>query len=344
MPSRRPRSSSVAIPGKRNGVDSTVPSGEMSMLAGDPGRGMAVHERDQRIQRMLLHDRVGVQEQHVLRRVVRLQRRADHGIVAPGESPVGVDHGQLDPRAPPVLVDGPPEPTRRIAPGPVLAHRDPAPGTRPISPLSERRQSIVRSVTRYDTTTTSSLMDRPRSRDGPAAGRRRRQRAAAGAAPVIREWASSQKPASSGWPGWSRSAWSIARASNCRAHARSPSRVRHGQEDVVEGRPAAEGPGAIEGVQRPTWSSPARSGRPPGCSSRPRRRGTRPPPDSPSPRRRSGRGGPGRGGWPAARPGRWRSRTTAAAPRRRDRPRGGPRAPRGPAARRPPPRPDAPPA
>ena len=107
------------------------PIGRDEHAPGDPGLGMGVHERDKRVEGVFLDDGVGVQEQDVLRWVGRLEGRADHGVVAPGEPPVGVDGREVHPRIPAVLGDGSPEALFGIAAGPVLADRDPnarAPG------------------------------------------------------------------------------------------------------------------------------------------------------------------------------------------------------------------------
>ena len=70
IPSRSPRSNSVAMPGKRNGEAWNVPSGENSMLPPIPAFGWPSMNATRRVERVLLHDRVGVQQQHVLRRII----------------------------------------------------------------------------------------------------------------------------------------------------------------------------------------------------------------------------------------------------------------------------------
>jgi hypothetical protein len=76
---------------------------------------------NQGIQRVLFHEGVGIEQEHVFRWVVRFKRRADHGVVAARESPVGIDDRQFNPRTPAVLLDCRPQPIRRIAASPVLA-------------------------------------------------------------------------------------------------------------------------------------------------------------------------------------------------------------------------------
>src|SRR5262249_6338956 len=95
--------------------------------------------------RVLLDDGVGVEQQHVLGRVVRLQRRADHGIIAAGEPPVGVDRREVDPRIPAVLVDGLAEALLGVAAGAVLAERDARAGDLADLVL-ERAQTVDRQV------------------------------------------------------------------------------------------------------------------------------------------------------------------------------------------------------
>ena len=106
---------------------------------------MLIHELDQRIQGMLEDDRVGIEQEDVFGRVGRLEGRSDHGVVAPGESPVGEDGREIHPGIPAVLGDRAPEAPFGVAPGAILADRDPG-ALDLVDHAAERAQAVDREV------------------------------------------------------------------------------------------------------------------------------------------------------------------------------------------------------
>ena len=99
-----------------------APVGKEKHAPRNPDPGMVVHELDESLQCAVLHKRVGVEEEHVLRRAGRRERSPDDDVVPPGESTVGMDQGEVHPGAPPVGVDLSSEPLAGVAPRSVLAN------------------------------------------------------------------------------------------------------------------------------------------------------------------------------------------------------------------------------
>jgi len=95
---------------------------------------MTVHEVEQRPKSISTDDRIGIQEENVVRFVRCGESGTNHCIVATGEAKVGLQHSKPRPRRPAIAVNRLLNAARSVAATPILANGDPcARNTRDLS-------------------------------------------------------------------------------------------------------------------------------------------------------------------------------------------------------------------